>query len=90
MEAYSPLTHGMKLKDSKLVETAKKYNKAPAQVLLRWNLQHGNVVIPKSTRKERILENSNIFDFEISEVDMKKLNSFNEGFRICPNPNEIP
>lgn len=90
LEAYSPLTHGMKLKDSKLVEIAKKYNKTPAQVLLRWNLQHGSVVIPKSTKKERILENSDVFDFEISEEDMKKLDTFDEGFRVCPDPNEMP
>lgn len=90
LEAYSPLTRGIKLKDPKLVEMANRYNKTPAQILLRWNSQHGVVVIPKSTRKERILENSDIFDFEISEDDMKKLDSFNEGFRVCPDPNKMP
>lgn len=90
LEAYSPLTRGRKLNDSKLVEIAKKYNKTPAQILLRWNLQHGIVIIPKSTKRERILENAEIFDFEISEDDMEKLNGFNEDFRLCPDPHDMP
>ena len=90
LESYSPLTQGMKLKDPKLTAVAKKYSKTQAQILLRWNVQHGNVIIPKSTTKERMVENSDIFDFDISEEDMEKLDSFNEGFRICPDPNEMP
>jgi diketogulonate reductase-like aldo/keto reductase len=89
LESYSPLTQGIKFKDSKLVAISDKYNKTPAQILLRWNVQHGNVVIPKSTSKERMTENSSIFDFELSEEDMKKLDGFDEGFRVCPDPNRM-
>ncbi len=90
LEAYSPLTRGVKLKDQRLVDIAKKYNKTPAQILIKWNLQHGLVVIPKSTKKERLIENSDVFDFQISNEDMAKLDSFNENFRICPDPNKMP
>jgi len=90
LEAYSPLTHGHKLKDIKLVEVAKKYNKSSAQILIKWGLQHGLVVIPKSSKKERIIENSSIFDFEISKEDMKKLDSFNENLRTCWDPTDAP
>jgi len=90
LEAYSPLTHGEKLNDSKLVEIAKKYNKSTAQVLIKWSLQHGLIVIPKSSKKERIIENSLVFDFEISKEDMEKLDGFNENLRVCWDPTDAP
>lgn len=90
LEAYSPLTHGEKLKDAKLVEIAKKYNKSTAQVLIKWCLQQGLVVLPKSATKNRIIENSSIFDFEISEEDMGKLDGFNENLRTCWDPTSAP
>ena len=90
LEAYSPLTHGAKLKDPKLVEIAKKYKKSTAQLLIKWCLQHNLVVIPKSSKKERIIENSQIFDFEISEEDMNTLNGFNENLRTCWDPTDAP
>lgn len=74
--AYSPLTQGKLLKDPPLVEIAGKYSKSTAQVLIRWGLQRGFVVIPKSSKQERIIENANVFDFDISEEDMLKLNAF--------------
>jgi len=80
--AYSPLTRGLKLGDPKLLRIASKYNKTTAQILLRWNLQKGSIVIPKSSSKTRIIENSEIFDFTISQQDMNELDSFNENLRI--------
>ena len=90
LEAYSPLTHGKKLNDKKLVEIAAKYNKTPAQVLIRWCLQKDIVVIPKSAKKERILENAGVFDFRILDADMGLLNSFNENLRVCWDPTDAP
>ena len=81
MEAYSPLTRGMRINHPTIVAVANKYRKTPAQVLIRWNLQHGLVVIPKSVHEERILENSKVFDFELEPEDMEHLNSLNENLR---------
>jgi methylglyoxal/glyoxal reductase len=78
LEAYSPLTRGNKLNHSTLVSLAKKYSKTSAQILIRWSLQHDLVVIPKSIHENRIKENSEVFDFQLEEDDMKLLNSLNE------------
>jgi len=78
LEAYSPLTRGRKIKDSKLLEIANKYNKSSAQILIRWGLQHKVIEIPKSSKEDHIIENSNIFDFTISEDDMALLDKFDE------------
>ena len=77
-EAYSPLTRGKKLGDEHLNQIAAGYTKSPAQVLLRWALQKGTVVIPKSQNQERIAQNIDIFDFELSDEDMKTLDGFKE------------
>jgi diketogulonate reductase-like aldo/keto reductase len=114
IEAYSPLTHGKRLKDPKLVAVAKRYSKrglepaghpqwslmqrfsrrlgskSTAQILIRWALQHRLVVIPKSARRERILENADVFDFEITKEDMQLLNGFYENLRICWDPTNAP
>jgi diketogulonate reductase-like aldo/keto reductase len=82
VEAYSPLTHGKKLNHPTLTSIAKRYNKTTAQVLIRWSLQHNFVVIPKSGNKAHIRENADIFDFEISEPDMKKIDSVEKTFRL--------
>jgi len=75
VEAYSPLGHGGLVKDSDVAAVAVKYNKSPAQVLIRWALQHGTVVLPKSSNELRIKENTEVFDFSISEEDMQTLNA---------------
>ena len=94
IEAYSPLTHGERLKDPKLVAVARKYSsskpKSTAQILIRWALQHGLVVIPKSSNRRRIVENADVFEFEISEDDMRLLDSFNENLRTCWDPSDAP
>jgi len=86
LEAYSPLTKGYKLHDPKLANMASKYSKSPAQILIGWALQKEVVVIPKSSSKERIHENADVFDFAISPEDMKVLDSFNEDLRTSWDP----
>ena len=86
VEAYSPLTKGQKLSDPKLVAIASRYSKSPAQILIRWVLQHGAIVIPKSSKKERIFENADVFDFTISPEDKSVLDSFNENLRTSWDP----
>jgi methylglyoxal/glyoxal reductase len=78
LEAYSPLTRGNKLNYPTIAEVARKYNKTPAQILIRWSLQHDVIVIPKSIHEDRIQENSKVFDFQLEPEDMKTLDSLNE------------
>lgn len=75
LEAYSPLTKGRYLDDARIGALAKKYQKSPAQIMIRWALQHGTIVIPKSSHPERIRENADVFDFEISTNEMRMLDS---------------
>ncbi len=75
LEAYSPLERGKGLGDPVVVEIAKRLGREPAQVMLRWGIQHGVPVIPKSTRRERIFANAKIFDFALSDEDMRTLDS---------------
>jgi diketogulonate reductase-like aldo/keto reductase len=89
LESYSPLTKGKKLDDPKLVDIASKYSKTPAQILIRWVLQKGVVVIPKSSHKERIEENAAVFDFTISPKDMQALDSFHQNLHTSWNPTKI-
>lgn len=72
-EAYSPLTRGEKLNDPNLVELAKKYNKSPAQVLVKWSIQAGFVTLPKSVQQARIKANIDVDDFELSKEDFEGL-----------------
>ncbi|MEK6924250.1 MAG: aldo/keto reductase [Candidatus Micrarchaeota archaeon] len=89
VEAYSPLTRGEKLKDARITRIAQAHTKTNAQVLIRWSLQNGMVVLPKSSRKERIAENAGVFDFKLAPEEMKALDCLNENFRTCWNPGEI-
>lgn len=90
LESYSPLTKGEKLNDPKLAKIASKYSKTPAQILIRWALEHKVVVIPKSSDKKRVLENSQVFDFEILPEDMELLDSFNENLHTSWDPSKAP
>ncbi|KAK0085700.1 hypothetical protein PV325_004583 [Microctonus aethiopoides] len=74
------------LEDKKLLEISKKYKKTPAQVLIRYQLDRGHVVIPKSVTKSRILENAQVFDFKLNNDDITYIDSFDIGGRICPMP----
>ncbi|HEY1451163.1 MAG TPA: aldo/keto reductase, partial [Solirubrobacteraceae bacterium] len=86
-EAWSPLGRGLELGDATIGEVAQAHGKTPAQTILRWHLQLGNVVIPKSVRQERIAENIDVFDFELNEQEMESLAALDAGQRIGPDPN---
>jgi len=86
LQAYTPLVRGHRFTDPKLVALANTYKKTPAQIILRWILQLGVSAIPKSSNVGRLQENFNVFDFQISEIDMKKINGFNENYRVVENP----
>ena len=89
VEAYSPLARGERLQDPRIASLATKYSKSPAQLMIRWGIEHGLVVIPKSTREERIRENSQVFDFDISDDDMRSLDSLNEDLRLNWDPTNV-
>ena len=80
LQAYCPLTRGKRLKDERLAPIARKHGKSPAQVILRWNLQHGVAPIPKAYREDHQRDNLDIFDFALDEIDMGALDGFNEHF----------
>lgn len=85
-EAWSPLAQGALLDDERIVDIADRHGKAPAQAILRWHLQLGNVVIPKSVTPERIRENIDLFDFELSDEEMAEFAKLDRGERIGPDP----
>lgn len=78
VEAYCPLVRNQKADNEVLVALAKKHNKSTAQVLIRWSLQKGFVTLPKSDTPSRIEGNADVFDFELSDDDMKQLNELDE------------
>jgi 2,5-diketo-D-gluconate reductase A len=80
LQAYSPLTRGKRLGDERLAKIAAKYEKSPAQLILRWDLQHGVIPIPKAARAEHQQANLEIFDFDIDAIDMSTLDGLNEQF----------
>ncbi len=91
LEAYAPLTHGYKFKDIKspqFLQIMEKYSKSAAQLMLRWNIQHGTVIIPKSINPYHISENADIFNFTISSYDMQYLDSVNEDFHSDWDPTD--
>lgn len=88
VEAYSPLMKG-NLNLPVLVDIAERYKKTPAQVVLRWNVQHGIVTIPKSVHDYRIRENSQIFDFSLSDEEMAKIDALNQDKRFSSNPDSF-
>ena len=85
-EAWSPLGQGLELEDPAIVEIAEAHSKTPAQAIIRWHLQLGNVVIPKSVTPERIEENFDVFDFELSDGEMEAIRELDAGRRIGPDP----
>jgi 2,5-diketo-D-gluconate reductase A len=85
-ESWSPLGRGALLDDAVIEETAQATQRTPAQVLLRWNVQLGCVVIPRSVRQQRIEENARIFDFDLSQEQMQAIGELDRGERIGPDP----
>lgn len=89
MEAWSPLMQGKLFEDPTLNDIATKYGKSVSQVILRWDLQHGVITIPKSVNRERIAQNGDIFDFELSVEDMQRIDAMNKDQRVGPDPDHF-
>jgi len=85
-EAWSPLAQGALLSEETIASIAERHGKTPAQAILRWHLQLGNVVIPKSVTPQRIRENIDVFDFELSDVELAAVARLDAGERIGPDP----
>jgi len=88
-EAWSPMMQGNIFDLEIMKALASKYNKTVAQIVLRWDLQKGVVTIPKSSKKERIISNAAIFDFELSPEDMQRLDALDRGKRFGPDPDNF-
>ena len=80
--AWSPIMRGRLYSNEVLINMAEKYKKTLAEIILRWHIQRGVIPIPKSSNKERIKENFNVFDFHISKEDMKAIDELNEGDNV--------
>lgn len=89
LEAWSPLMQGQLLDEPTLQEIAAKHGKSIAQVIIRWDLQHGVVTIPKSTKAHRIEENASVFDFELSAEEMARIDALNQNLRVGPDPDNF-
>ncbi|MCD1158761.1 aldo/keto reductase [Peribacillus frigoritolerans] len=89
LEAWSPLMQGELLDNEVLQAIATKHGKSVAQVILRWDLQNGIVTIPKSTKEHRIVENSSVFDFELTEEEMNQIDGLNQNHRVGPDPDNF-
>jgi 2,5-diketo-D-gluconate reductase A len=87
-QAWSPLARGKILEEPMLETLAKKHGKSVAQVVLRWHIQRGVAVIPKSNSKERIIENMNVFDFELSQEEIAAITALNTNFRTGVDPED--
>jgi 2,5-diketo-D-gluconate reductase A len=85
-EAWAPLGQGALLDNPKVTEVAERHGKTPAQVLIRWHTQLGNIVIPKSVTPERMVSNFDVFELELSEQDMASISSLGDGTRLGPDP----
>lgn len=89
VEAWSPLGQGKILENPTLVELGEKYHKTAAQIIIRWHLQSDIIVIPKSVHQERINQNFDVFDFELSVEDMKRIDQLNTNERLGPDPDNF-
>lgn len=89
VEAWSPIARGRILSEPTLNYLSNKYGKSPAQIILRWHLQNDIIVIPKSSKKERIIENAQIFDFELTLEDMQQIDNLNMNERFGQDPDNF-
>ena len=89
IEAYSPLAHGNQIDNPVLTEIALQYGKTNAQVMIKWCAQNGMVVLPKSVTPERIAQNIDVFDFELSQDDLAKIAGLEKNFRTCWDPTNV-
>lgn len=89
LEAWSPLMQGQLLDNEVLKEIAAKHNKSVAQVIVRWDLQNGIMTIPKSTKEHRIVENVDLFDFELTQEELEVIDGLNQNHRVGPDPDNF-
>ncbi|SEG29146.1 aldo/keto reductase [Paenibacillus sp. UNC499MF] len=89
LEAWSPLMQGQLLDNPVLIEIGEKYGKSPAQTVLRWDVQSGVVTIPKSITPERIAQNADIFDFELTAEEIGRIDALNLDQRVGPDPDNF-
>ncbi|AEN91209.1 Aldo/keto reductase family [Priestia megaterium WSH-002] len=89
VEAWSPLAQGELLDNEVLTRIAEKHGKSTAQVILRWDLQNEVVTIPKSTKEHRIIQNADVFDFELNAEEVEKINALNQNHRVGPDPDNF-
>lgn len=87
-ESWAPLAKGQVLAEPVVMDLAERYGKTPAQVVLRWGLQLGVILIPKSIKRERIIENAQIFDFELNDAEMEKIDSLEKHLRFGSHPDD--
>ena len=88
-EAWSPLARGRFHNEELIEKIAQKHGKTPTQVIIRWHIELGNLVIPKTAHRERLLENISVFDFSLDEHDMAAIATLDSGYRTGPNPEEF-
>ncbi len=88
-EAWAPLMKGKLLNNPVILNISKEINRTPAQTVLRWHLERDTIVIPKSIHKERIIENSQIFDFSLSEEQIKRISALNKNVRVGSDPDNF-
>lgn len=89
IEAWAPLAQGQLLDNEVIKEIAQQHKKSVAQVIIRWDIQNEIVTIPKSIKEHRIIENADVFDFELSAEDMERINALNQNKRIGPDPDNF-
>ncbi len=89
VEAWSPLMNGALLEEALIQELASKYGKTPAQIVLRYDVQHNVVTIPKTMTETRMIENLDIFDFALTDDEMTQLDTLNDGLRCGPDPEKF-
>lgn len=89
IQAWSPLMQEQLLKNKVILDIAKKYNKSAAQVILRWNIQRDILLNFKSVHNNRMISNADIFDFELDDRDIDRINMLDENLRVGPNPDKF-
>jgi 2,5-diketo-D-gluconate reductase A len=89
VEAWSPIARGGALQDPTIDDIARNVGKTPAQVILRWHIERGDIVFPKSVNPDRIRENIDIFDFELTGEDVEAISALNRNERTGPDPDRF-
>ncbi|OCK82388.1 Aldo/keto reductase [Lepidopterella palustris CBS 459.81] len=90
IQAYSPLVHGLRMNHSTIISLSNTYSCTPSQLLIRWSVQHGYIALPKTTKKNRMIENVDISGFKISDEDMAVLDALDEGLATDWDPTDAP